>query len=245
MTRLMALYPQAWRDRYEDEFLALLAERPPDPLDRVDIVRGAIDARLHPAPVEPQPSTTVEKPEGRLDNRRLGWLTLLGIPVWFAAVVVAVNGPIVTDSWGTYRDGMAAHPLAFVAIGLLLVGMAAAAGDLPASSRARTATLIGALAGLLWAFAPWFFPAAAVLCVGLVILGVASWRTGRWRGSDTALLVGGLILAWVLLFVIPLRILDDYVTFFVFFASTWLAIGHALAQPAGRASRAASGTRPA
>jgi hypothetical protein len=123
MTRLIALYPQTWRDRYEEEFLALLAERPPDPLDRVDIVRGAIDARLHPAPLEPQPSRVSDVPEGRLDNRRPGWLTLLGIPVWFAAVVVAVNGPIVTDSWGTYRDGTAAHPLAFIAIGLLLVGV--------------------------------------------------------------------------------------------------------------------------
>ena len=48
MTRLVALYPRGWRDRYEDEFLALLEERPPDPLDRIDIVRGAVDARLHP-----------------------------------------------------------------------------------------------------------------------------------------------------------------------------------------------------
>jgi hypothetical protein len=77
------------------------------------------------------------------------------------------------------------------------------------------------------------------------MLSIASWRTGRWRGSDAALLVGGLVLAWVLLFVIPLRLLDDYVTFFVFFASTWLAIGHALVQPARRASRAANGAGPA
>ena len=48
MTRLIGLYPRAWRTRYEDEFLALLSDRPPDVLDRLDIVRGAIDARLHP-----------------------------------------------------------------------------------------------------------------------------------------------------------------------------------------------------
>ena len=48
MTRLIALYPRAWRDRYETEFRALMAERPPRPGDRFDIVRGAIDARLNP-----------------------------------------------------------------------------------------------------------------------------------------------------------------------------------------------------
>jgi cell division protein FtsW (lipid II flippase) len=88
-------------------------------------------------------------------------------------------------------------------------------------------------------------PAAAVLCISVVMLGVASWRTGRWHGSDAALLIGGLILAWGLLFVVPLRLLDDYVTFFVFFASTWLAIGHALVHPARRASRAGNDARPA
>ena len=48
MTSLMRLYPRDWRERYEDEFLSLLAERPPDVRDRLDIVRGAIDARVRP-----------------------------------------------------------------------------------------------------------------------------------------------------------------------------------------------------
>ena len=40
MSRLIALYPRSWRDRYEVEFRALVADRPTDPLDGVDIVRG-------------------------------------------------------------------------------------------------------------------------------------------------------------------------------------------------------------
>ena len=48
MTALVRLYPRAWRDRYEAEFLALLEARPPTPRDRLDLVRGAVDARLHP-----------------------------------------------------------------------------------------------------------------------------------------------------------------------------------------------------
>jgi hypothetical protein len=45
MSALVRLYPRSWRARYEDEFLGLLEARPPTMRDRVDIVRGAIDAR--------------------------------------------------------------------------------------------------------------------------------------------------------------------------------------------------------
>ncbi len=48
MSTLIRLYPQAWRDRYESEFLGILEARPPSRRDRLDIVRGALDARLHP-----------------------------------------------------------------------------------------------------------------------------------------------------------------------------------------------------
>jgi len=48
MSTLLDLYPRAWRRRYEAEFRDLLAARPPSLRDRVDIVFGAIDARLHP-----------------------------------------------------------------------------------------------------------------------------------------------------------------------------------------------------
>jgi hypothetical protein len=47
MTRLIRLYPAAWRERYGAELAALLEERPPTVADRLDIVRGAIDAWLH------------------------------------------------------------------------------------------------------------------------------------------------------------------------------------------------------
>lgn len=48
MSGLVRLYPRTWRDRYEVEFLGVLASRPPSLRDRFDIVRGAMDARLHP-----------------------------------------------------------------------------------------------------------------------------------------------------------------------------------------------------
>jgi MFS family permease len=48
VSRLLALYPAAWRARYGDEFAELLEARPPSPRDRLDIVIGAIDARINP-----------------------------------------------------------------------------------------------------------------------------------------------------------------------------------------------------
>lgn len=45
---LLQLYPRAWRDRHADEMRAILEDRPPTLGDRIDLVRGALDARLHP-----------------------------------------------------------------------------------------------------------------------------------------------------------------------------------------------------
>lgn len=47
MSRLVRLYPAAWRDRYGDELAAILEDRPPGPFDVADLLLGAIDAHLH------------------------------------------------------------------------------------------------------------------------------------------------------------------------------------------------------
>jgi hypothetical protein len=44
--RLLRLYPRAWRERYGDEFLALVGDRPLGFPQLIDIVSGAIDAHL-------------------------------------------------------------------------------------------------------------------------------------------------------------------------------------------------------
>lgn len=48
MKLLLRLYPSAWRQRYEDEFLAVLEETPTTWRDYSDILWGAVDAHLHP-----------------------------------------------------------------------------------------------------------------------------------------------------------------------------------------------------
>jgi len=47
-TWLLRLYPRAWRDRYEDEFAALLEQCPFSLGDLFDIIVGAINAHMHP-----------------------------------------------------------------------------------------------------------------------------------------------------------------------------------------------------
>jgi hypothetical protein len=239
MTRLIALYPRTWRDRYEDEFLALLAERPPDPLDRIDIVRGAIDARLHPAPVDaPEPPDPLPY-NGPWTVRRAGGLTLLGALLWLVTIGIAINGPLVHDGNSTYREPSAAFPTFFLSLILLLLGIWTVAATVPSTSRvARTAALVAGLAGLLWAFAPWILLSAAVLCLGVTILAVEAARTRRWRRSDVAVLVTGIGAAVALIATDlaggPLPIGDHDVQFAVLLmlGTLWLAIADALLRPA-------------
>lgn len=47
-TLLLALYPRAWRRRYGAEIAELLAQEPLNMRLVIDLVRGALDARLHP-----------------------------------------------------------------------------------------------------------------------------------------------------------------------------------------------------
>lgn len=69
--RLVGLYPAGWRERYGDEFLALLEDHPPGRLDRIDIVWAALDAHLFP-----------QAPEGRFRMfTRVAGLAALGAGV--------------------------------------------------------------------------------------------------------------------------------------------------------------------
>jgi hypothetical protein len=155
MTRLVRLYPRAWRDRYEDEFLALLAERPPTLGDLVDTVRGALDAHLNPqGEVEPSPWT----------HRIPGLLALIAGAMWSAIVLAFVfwqNG-----AWAVAAlfplslllmflslpgDYMAAHGRR-IAIALGVVGLCIVTANLPWSWITAAAGIGGylfALGGML------------------------------------------------------------------------------------------------
>ena len=46
--RLLRFYPREWRERYEEEFVAMLEQRPVSIADLIDIVLGALDAHARP-----------------------------------------------------------------------------------------------------------------------------------------------------------------------------------------------------
>jgi hypothetical protein len=232
---LIQLYPRDWRERYEDEFQLLLAERPPDLRDRVDVVRAAVDAHLHPQ-VQREPGSPAPGPEpdGRsMSGRALGWITLAGGALWLVAMVVALNGPIVHDTFGDYRDGAAAAPFALLAIVLLSVGVFGVVRSLPRGAAVGAiGGAVSIIVGPIWAAMPWVIPLLVIASVGWVVLAVEARRVGAWRSLDAAIVLGGLVVAWALgapfMMGLVASSLDSYAVFWLALTSVWIGVGHAL-----------------
>ena len=101
---LLRLYPRGWRDRHGDEMLALLEDRPPSLADRVDLVRGTLDARLHP----PDPS------------RLPAAAGITGGAAWTVAGGFVLAQPLAPD-WPGYMFDMLALAIAGVACLLIAI----------------------------------------------------------------------------------------------------------------------------
>lgn len=188
MNRLVRLYPAAWRERYEPEFMELLATRPPGVADRIDIVRGAIDAHLHPqvrSPREVRPPAPAESTV--LLVRRLGFGTLAGAGLWVVAWIVVLLGPVRYDGDGAYRDGAAAAPLLLGAVALIAGGLGGQLVHLPHDARlARFGAGLALPFTLLWGIQPWLLWAGVLMVGGLAILAVGSYRSRAWPAWSSA-----------------------------------------------------------
>jgi len=123
MSAILRLYPRAWRERYGDELLALLEDRPPSPLDLIDLTRGAFDARLHPQLPETQPVTPERK---NPMSDRLPGLAAIGGGLLFL-VGVAMIGLAPLPSFDGYRETGLAMPVIFLSLPLIDVALIAAA----------------------------------------------------------------------------------------------------------------------
>jgi hypothetical protein len=178
---LLSLYPRSWRERYGEEFAELLAARPPSLGDRIDIVRGAVDARLHP------------QVRGSEDDRlpdRFGIAPLGGLFAFAGALLIAANGPVQYDEYGSYREGGAALPFIILAFVLLSVGLYRVIESLPPGAVwARGAGWTAIVAGLLWSPMPWMLPIALVFMLGTVGLAIGARRAGTWPTWALVLLV--------------------------------------------------------
>ncbi len=92
---LLRLYPGAWRERYEAEVLALLEQARLGRRARLDLVRGALDARLH------------------TPSRLPAVAALMSGAMWTIAGVVVVGQPAPPDWPGYFIDVL---PLTIVAV---------------------------------------------------------------------------------------------------------------------------------
>jgi hypothetical protein len=186
MTVLLSLYPKEWRTRYGEEFAELLAERPPSLRDRLDIVRGALDARVHPQIAASAPDA------GRVSDR-FGIAPLLGLAAFVGALLIAANGPLMYDDYGSYRDGMAALPFFVLAFVLLSVGLYRVIEGLPDTAvGARAAGWTAIVAGLIWSFAPWLMPVGLGFLLGTLGLAIGAQRAGIWPTWALVVLVAAL-----------------------------------------------------
>lgn len=234
MSRLVALYPAAWRARYEDEFRAVLAVRPPSLGERLDIVRGAIDARLRPQ---------LPGPERIADRFGLG--PLAGFALLALAVLLYANGPVQDDEYGTYRDGSAALPFFVLAAVLLSVGLYRVVKRLPFEANGpRAAGWTAIIAGPTWAFMPWVLPVGLVFLLAMLVLAAGARRAGLWPTWSVVALTALLALPAGLFSALPflpwytLR-LSGLDLLFVLgpIAAVWLIVGALLVRGFPRATR--------
>lgn len=196
MTRLLLLYPRPWRDRHGDEMDALLAARAPDLRDRLDLVRGALDAHLHPELVPGPDGSFGNRPDAAL--RRLGVATMAGALLWVLAWTLAGTGPMVTDEHGTYRDGGAAMLPFLASLWLLVAGIAGHLGGLPGDAQLARIGAIIAVGGLvLWSFGPWLMVPGIVGIAGTATFAIGARRSGAWSGLPAAVLAAAVLLPLV------------------------------------------------
>jgi hypothetical protein len=164
---LVRCYPAFWRDRYSDEFEAVLAERPLGPFDLVDILLGALDAQLRLR----GRGANLAQGRGLSMSLRIG-----GIAAIVGAALLTIAGFL--GSGLVLVDGLVAGALLVSGLAVLLVALA---GLSAFQARAHPR--------LIWlAFAVTAIGTVASLAgfVGNVLVGDASWAVW-FVGSMTAL----------------------------------------------------------
>jgi hypothetical protein len=160
-TRLLRLYPAAWRARYGTEFTELLLARPPSARDRLDILRGAVDARLNPQLIE-EPVLRVPSAADRL-------LALAGVATGALFTVWAAIIALASPRWGS--EDVVDEDLAGIAFGAGSIGMLLAVCVLLglAARYADELSPAGAVGAIVAALA-FFFAMSGASLVALVML---------------------------------------------------------------------------
>lgn len=177
MSALLRLYPRAWRDRYGDELEALLEEQPPTLADHFDLIRGALDARLHP---QVRGADAPPEQETPMNNKLLGLLAAIGGLAWMLTVVSLFVMP--RDAEGS-RDlylALVALAIAMASTGVALGELGTRAGSPKSTSTGHKLAVISVVFGALMLL-PW--PGPVIGGFAFPVLGVVAARRGATNGT--------------------------------------------------------------
>lgn len=183
MSRLLRLYPAAWRERYEAEFIGTLQDRSVGLTGSADIVRGAIDAHLHPELTGGTPHVWT--------HRLPGFMAMAAGLIWswyYLRILLAAP-----EEWG-YGIFIAMLLMLFAVLGDYMASHARQIG-LTLSVLVAAALLAGAqplhvIGGGMLNFA---LGAAAALLLSGGMLTLAALRAGIGVGVRWLLIVGALL----------------------------------------------------
>jgi hypothetical protein len=184
----LRLYPRAWRERYESEMLAVLEGRPIDWRTRVDLVRGALDAHVHPTTAPSIPVVAA---------------IVAGV-AWIVAGLAAATQPLPPDWPGFLVETLPVGLVGAIAAlrVVLAVGRRSGLGGPRGTGLALAAALVGHVA-LILALAVAFVggtygsitgAALSIAGVGTVLVGLVRARAGDHPLAGAVLIAGAAML---------------------------------------------------
>jgi hypothetical protein len=205
--RLLRLYPRAWRDRYEDEMLALLEVAAIGWRGRVDLVCGALDARVHAA------------------SRVPGVAALMAGALWTIAGAGVLAQPVPPDWPGHLSETLALGAVGILAGTVALIGCWARKSD-RAGRHGAVVALLAVVTQFIWAVA---------LAAGLVgFADSATLAAGQALGAVGCLAIGLLLLRTgdepigLILVAVPPVLLFGWPVAWLALGLAWTAIGFIL-----------------
>jgi hypothetical protein len=242
---LIHLYPARWRDRYGDEFVAVLEERPLGPFDVADVMLGALDAHLHLRGL----GAASEHRKGFAMSLRVGgYAAIVGGILW----LLVLAGNAINDGRDTGSPFLGyAIVGATIATLVALVGLSAfQARRHPVLTWAAFAIpALGAVVGLvgyalivvtgdsdavlLGGISPWWIGSVGLLTMvlGSSLFAIATWRARSLsRGASAMLGVGAVLVIFALLgasgALVPSEIaIVAVIAAIVAFPAGWVALG--------------------
>lgn len=192
----LRLYPRDWRDRYEEEMLAVLDGRSGGGRLHVDLARGALDAHTHPLrqPVAPVLAA------------------LVAAIAWVVTGLASMTQPLMPDWPGYLLETLPVAVIGAVA-GLRAVTLLGLRSGLDAPRSTTPAIAIAVIGHIAWIVALGIAAlggpygaitgaAGAAAAIGTVVVGLARQRAGDHPTAEGLVLAGGAMLvpspiAWV------------------------------------------------